>query len=99
MLLDRLHPDGPSTAHLRVGPASIGFQHARQTQHPGCELHVHEGDLRAEKERSSRIGNVDEMRDLRLQLLGVLQLLVERLGLQTLIEERDDLAIDLRQVP
>ena len=95
VVLDRLQPGPPATAELRVRPAAVGLQDAREAEHPGGELHVDEGDVRAEEEGPVRVRGVDDLGDFRLQLFGVLDLLVELLGLQVAVEGRDDVAVEL----
>lgn len=58
------------------------LQDLRETDHPGCKLDVDIGDLLSKEEGALRVRNFDNLRDLGLQLLGVLHLLVEILSLE-----------------
>ena len=67
-------------------PTAVVLHNSRQADHPGCELNVNVGHVRAQEEWSLRVADFDDLGDLVLQLLRGLSLLVEILGLKQLVE-------------
>lgn len=74
------------------------LQDLREPNHPWRKLDVDIRELRSKEERALSVRNVDNFRNLGLQLLGVLNLLVEVLGLEKMVERGDDISIDLEFV-
>ena len=58
-------------------------------------MNIDIGEVWSEEERTISVGHFDNLRDLSLQFLGILDLLVEILGLEKLVEGGHDVAIDL----
>jgi len=58
-------------------------------------LNIDIGEVWSKEERTISVGHFDNLRDLSLQFLGILDLLVEILGLKKLVEGGYDVAIDL----
>jgi hypothetical protein len=71
------------------------FEDSGAAKHPGGDLDVHVGHLGAEEKGALLIAGVDEFSDVGLQLLRVLDLLVEFLGLEEVVEGGDDVAVYL----
>ena len=95
VVLDGFRPTSPSAAGSWVWPSSVMLQDLGEPNYPWRKLDVDIRELRSKKERTLRVRNVDNLPNLGLQLLGVLNLLVEVLGLEKLVERRDDISIDL----
>ena len=90
-----VHPASPARARLRVGPATIRFQHALHADDPRRHLDVDEGDGGAEEEGAGGVGRVDEFGDLEFEVFGGVDLLLGVLRLEVLVEYGDDVAVDL----
>ncbi len=50
VVLNGVHPARPSTAGLRLGPATVGHKDLPESDDPRRKLNVHERDVRAEEE-------------------------------------------------
>jgi hypothetical protein len=74
------------------------LQDPRTAKHPGCHLDVDVGHLWAEEEGALLVAGVDEFGDLGLELLGVLNLLLEFLGLEEGVEGWDNVAVYLQGI-
>ena len=72
------------------------LQDSRAAEHPGCNLDIDVGHLWAEEERALLVAGVHEFGNLCLELLRVLDLLLEFLGLEERVEGRDNVAIYLK---
>lgn len=79
--LNCLHPLLPSASLLWLRPSSVGTEDALQAQHPGRDLHVDEGEGRAEEEWAFGGGGGDELGELVFQIGRFLDLSVGFLGL------------------
>ena len=58
------------------------LQDTGETDHPGCEVDIDEGEVGPEEEGPVRIGGVDDYIDLFFQLFNLFFLLVEFLSLK-----------------
>lgn len=62
------------------------LQNLCETEHPGRELDVDEGDLGAEEERTLGVAVFDDLGDFVLEFLGLFGLFAEFLGLENAVE-------------
>ena len=95
--LNRLHPSRPAAIGLWLRPATIGLQHAVETDNPRRDLHIHERHIPAQEEGPGRVGGVDQFSDFGLELFGVRGLLRGVLLLQEAVEAGDYMAVYLRE--
>jgi hypothetical protein len=95
IVLNRIHPTTPSASRRRIWPSSVMLHYSAQTNHPRRNLNIHIGHLRAEEEGTLQVASVNNLTNLIPQLLRILSLLVEILGLKQLVECRYYVPIDL----
>ncbi len=97
--LHSLHPRLPPGPNLRIGPLAIIPQHSRETNDPGREYDINEGDCGAEEEWPCDVGGIDEVGDGGLEggRQGRLFGGIGGWGGEEEVEGWDDFVVDLRQ--
>ena len=95
IVLDGFDPARPTTTSFRFRPAAVRRQYLSQPNDPRCELNVHEGNVRAKKERAGLICGFNDLLDSFCELLCLFDLTDTVVSLQQAVEVRQDLAIDV----
>ena len=98
VVLHGLQPSLPSATWSWVWPSSVMLQNLGKANHPWRKLNIDIRKQWSKEERALRVRNLDNLRNLGLQLLGILDLLIEVLGLKEMVERRDDVSIDLYEI-